>query len=155
MVWFSYSPLACVSSRPWLWQPLVYRPILYQSSFREIRVASVDHSCDQGLVGEPLPCRTIYEAVQPQQSVPRDVSIIEAERKLVNVPPKMLWGDMMIGAVHAALQDGQTLSMPFVETSSRTNSPALWLRVSCSNDCPKGTKAWKRLRYGVQVVLSA
>lgn len=62
-------------------------------------------SSDQILVGKPPAGRAIDEAVQPQQGVPRDVSIIESERELVNVPTKVLRADMMIGAINAALQD--------------------------------------------------
>lgn len=38
--------------------------------------------------------------------MPGNVTFVEAEGELVNVPAKMLWADMMEGAIDAALEDG-------------------------------------------------
>ena len=62
------------------------------------------YSSNQILVGQPPAGCAVGEAVQPQQSMPSDVAIIEPEGELVNVPTKMLRADVVEGAIDTAFQ---------------------------------------------------
>jgi hypothetical protein len=53
-------------------------------------VLPAEYSSDQILVSQPLACRRIDEASEPMGRVPRHVTLIEVECKLVNVQPQML-----------------------------------------------------------------
>ena len=105
---------------------LAYAPKLGQRFCRGFpAVLPVAYSSDQVLVGQPLAFCRIDEARDPLCRMPSNVALIESEGELINVPTKMLWADMMEGAIDTAFEDGQTLSMLLVETPSRPNSPAL------------------------------
>jgi hypothetical protein len=93
-------------------------------------------SLDQCLVSQALAGDTIHEAVETGQSVMLHVPLIKAKRELVNIPAKMLRAGVVVNTDQAALETAKTLSIPFVVTSSRTNSFCEWLTVSWSKDMP-------------------
>lgn len=94
------------SSRPWT-SILAYEPELDQRSCSGSQaVSGCSYSSDQILVCQPAAGRTINEAFQPLQRMPRDIAFVQPKSELVNVPAKVLRTDMMIGAVDAALLDG-------------------------------------------------
>ena len=68
-------------------------------------LAAAALSCDQSLVRQPSASRVDDEAIEPGQRVVLDVALIQPERKLINVPPKVLRGDVVKDAVDPALQD--------------------------------------------------
>lgn len=62
-------------------------------------------SLDQCLVGEALASRAGHEAIEPVQSVPLHVAVIQAEGKFVNVAAQVLFAGVVIDADQAALHD--------------------------------------------------
>jgi hypothetical protein len=56
------------------------------------------YSFNESLVGEPLPCRTIYEAFETSQGVALHIALIEPKSELVNVPAEVLFADVVEGA---------------------------------------------------------
>src|SRR2546425_7234146 len=78
---------------------LAYTPEPYRRSFRALLGVS-GNSLDQSLVGQPLAGSAINEAVQPVDSMPLYIALIEPESELINVPAKVLRADMVEGAVN-------------------------------------------------------
>ena len=77
-----------------------------RSPFRAVPVACVNpYSSDQRLVGQPLPGHAVNEAVEAVERVPLNVALVEPESELAHVPTQMLFADMMVGAIDAALQE--------------------------------------------------
>src|SRR5271165_3985200 len=64
-------------------------------------------SLNERLVCEPLAGRTIYEAFEPRQGVVLDVTLVQPERKFVDVAFKVLGAGMVIDADQPALKDGK------------------------------------------------
>ena len=63
-------------------------------------------SCDEFLVGKALARCGDDEIIQPRQCGDFHVSVIQAERKLVDVAVKVLRAYLMVDTVNAALHDG-------------------------------------------------
>jgi hypothetical protein len=64
-------------------------PEPYQRSFRALQ-AALEHSFDQRLVGQPLPCNAVNEAVEPLQGMPLHIALIEPESE--PSPPQSVVG---------------------------------------------------------------
>ena len=62
-------------------------------------------SCGQPRVSQPLPADSVDERVQPLKRVALYVTFVQAERELINVTGKVLRADLVIDAIHAALQE--------------------------------------------------
>jgi hypothetical protein len=107
----------------------------YRQSRLTLSVFS-DRSLDQRLVGKPLASRAGYETIKPVQGMTLHVPFVEAEGELVNVAVQMLLAGVVINADQPTLTNCETLSIPFVVTPSRANSPSLWLTVSWSKNMP-------------------
>src|SRR5579872_5022581 len=66
----------------------------------------VRRSSDEPLVGEPLSGTGHHEAVQALHRVSRDVPLVEAKRKFIDVAEQVLFAGVMVDAMQPALQDG-------------------------------------------------
>lgn len=62
-------------------------------------------SCDQRRVGNTTAARSRDEAVKPVNRVRFDVAVIQPERELINIAPKMFLGNVMINTIDAALEN--------------------------------------------------
>jgi hypothetical protein len=100
---------------------------------------SADLSCDQLRIGQPLSGSRVNKAVQPGQRMVLDVPLIQPEGELVNVAAKVLRADLMKNA-RTRFRTAKTLSTPLVVTSSRANSPMLWLTVACVKNRPASSR---------------
>ena len=65
-----------------------------------------EFSCCQFLVGEMLSNYRNYERVQPLQGVTAHIADIQAKRELVHIAMQVLLGNLMVNAVHSALEHG-------------------------------------------------
>lgn len=63
-----------------------------------------EFSCCQFLVGEMLSNYRNHEAIQPLKSVTAHVAHVKAKRKLIHIAMQMLLRNLMIHAVHSALE---------------------------------------------------
>ena len=63
-----------------------------------------EFSCCQFLVGEMLSNYRNYERIQPLQGVTAHVADVQAERELIHVAVQVLLGNLMVDAVHSALE---------------------------------------------------
>jgi len=61
-------------------------------------------SCGQPFIGQPLADYGQHKAVQPLQGVTAHVADVQAERELVHIAMQVLLGNLMINAIHAALE---------------------------------------------------
>src|SRR5579872_28593 len=66
----------------------------------------VRRSSDEPLVGEPLSGTGHHEAVQALHRVSRDVPLVEAKRKFIDVAEQVLFAGVMVDAMQPAFQDG-------------------------------------------------
>src|SRR5258707_13423027 len=96
---------ACVFSRPSI-SALAGRPIPCRRWLPVPSVIWAVRSLYQILVSQPLAGNAITETVEPLQGMPLNVTFIEPESELVNVPAQMLRADMVEGAINATLQNG-------------------------------------------------
>src|ERR1700679_3937248 len=63
-----------------------------------------EFSCCEFLVGEMLSDYRNYERIQPLQGVTAHVADVQAERELIHIAMQVLLGNLVVDAVHAALE---------------------------------------------------
>src|SRR5579863_5055504 len=63
-----------------------------------------EFSCCQFLVGEMLSDYRNYERVKPLQSVTAHVADVKAKRELIHIAMQVLLGNLMVNAIHPALE---------------------------------------------------